>query len=68
MIGKYQRKEKELEDKIKHADYHTKYFCGGGIITQLIFKSDKIVPPTILQKYRGNWYKTYLPNPRMERT
>ena len=47
-IYKYQRKEKELVAKLKHANYHTKYFCGGGIATQLICRSDNIVRPKIL--------------------
>ena len=59
-IDKYQRKEKEQVEKLKHANYHTKYSCGGGNIFMLIFKNDKIVVPTILQKYVVNWYHTYL--------
>ena len=58
IVDKYQRKDKELVAKIKCESYYTKYFCVGGIITQLICRSDKIVMPTILQKYVVNWYNT----------
>ena len=40
MIDKYQRKYKELVDKLKRANYPTKYFRGGGIVTQVIYRSD----------------------------
>ena len=32
IIDKYQWKEKKMLDK-KSANYHTKYFCGGGKVT-----------------------------------
>ena len=68
MIDKYQRKDKNLIAKLKSATYHTKSFRGGGKVTDLICKGDKIVLPTILQKYAVNWYHTYLLHPGMERT
>ena len=34
----------------------------------LIFKNDKIVVPTIIQKYVVNWYHTYLLHPGTECT
>ena len=46
----YEQKDKELKVKIKCTNYHSKHFCGGGIVTQLIWSSDKIVKPMILQK------------------
>ena len=52
------RKYKELVDKLKHANYHIQYFHGGGIITQLICRSDRTVMPKILQNYIVNWYHT----------
>ena len=36
------------------------YFCGGGIVTQLICRSDRIIMTNILQKYVVNWYHIYL--------
>ena len=50
-IDKYQRKDNELVDKLKHANYHTKYFRGGRIVTQLICKGNVIVMPEILRNY-----------------
>ena len=35
-IDKYKQKDKELVSKVKRTNYHTKYFCGGVIATQLI--------------------------------
>ena len=32
-----------MADKPKHANYHPKYMCRGGIITQLICRRDKTV-------------------------
>ena len=47
---KYQCKEKNLAEKIKCANYHTKYFCGGENIFIIICKNDKIaMPKNILQ-------------------
>ena len=54
--------------KLKHAKYHSKMFCGGGISTQLICRSDKIVMPTIIQKYAVSWYHMYLLYPGMDCT
>ena len=59
-INRYQRKDKYILEKFKFANYHTKYLFGGGNIFMLICKSDKIVVPTILQKYIVNWYHKYL--------
>ena len=67
-IDKYQRKEKDLAAKLKHKNYHTKSFCGGGIITQLICRSDNIVRPKTLRNYVVNWYHTYLLHTGMDRT
>ena len=47
-INKYQRKDKELLEKSKCANYHTKYFRGGGNIFILICKNYKIVVTSIL--------------------
>ena len=44
MIDKYQRKDKELEDKRKRANYPNKYFRGGGIVKQVIYRSDNFMP------------------------
>ena len=54
--------------KLKRVNYHTKYFCGGGIVTQLIFKGDKIVMLIILRKYSVNWYHAYILHPRIDCT
>ena len=50
-MNKYQQKDKELVEKLKWANYHNKYFLGGGNTFMLICKNDKIVVPKILQKY-----------------
>ena len=34
-MDNYQQKDKELVAKIKHANYHTKYFCGCRIVIQI---------------------------------
>ena len=67
-INKYQRKDKELVENLKCANYHTKYFCGGGNTFMHICKNYKIVVPTILRKYMVNWYHTYLLHIGMQRT
>ena len=59
-IEKYQWKYQELVAKLKRANYYTKYFIGGGIVTQLIYKGNKFVMPTILQRYAVNWYHMHL--------
>ena len=59
-IEKYQRKDNELVAKLKCENYHTKYFCGDGIVTQLICRSDKKFIPQIIQNYAVKWYHTYL--------
>ena len=41
IIDKYQWKDKELVEKLKHESYHIKYFCGGVKVTQLICISEK---------------------------
>ena len=48
-IDKYQWKYKELLDKLKHANYHTKFFRGGGKVMQLICRNDKIVVPKMIK-------------------
>ena len=48
-MDKYEPKGKELVAKVKRANYDTKYFRGGIIFTQLIFKDDDIFMPTILR-------------------
>ena len=50
MIDKYQHKDKNLLGKLKHANYHTKYFHGVGNIFMLICKNDNIFMLTILRK------------------
>ena len=67
-IDKYQRKDKELTDKIKVANYHTKYFLGGGNTFILICKNDRIIMPEIIQKYVVSWYHTHLLHPGMNFT
>ena len=67
-IYKYQQKDKELVDKIKFKNHHTKSFRGGGIFTKLICKGDKVVITKILRKYVVKWYHTYLLNLRMDCT
>ena len=56
MIEKYKHKGKELVAKLTLKNYHTKFLHGGGIVTQLIYISDKIVMPKKLL------------HPRMDRT
>ena len=63
IIWRYQQKEKWLVAKPKQENYHTQYFCGGGILTLWIFRSDEIVIPKILQNYAVNWYHAYLLHP-----
>ena len=41
-INKYQRKDKELVEKLKCANYHTKYFHGGVNTFMFICKNDKL--------------------------
>ena len=55
MINKYQQKYKELVDKLKHTNYHTKYSRGGGKVTQIICRSEILFVQTILQNYTVNW-------------
>ena len=52
--------KKKYGRKIKCANYHTKYFCGGGNTFMLIYRKDKISGPTIFLKYVVNWYHAYL--------
>ena len=68
MIDKDQRNYKKKLAKLKHANYHTNYFHGNRIVTQLICRSDKTVIPKILQKYVVNRYTTYLLHTIMDRT
>ena len=65
-IEKYQHKDKEVIAKLKCTNYHTKYFRGGRIVTQLICKDNKNFIPPVLQKYAVNWYHTYLLYPVMD--
>ena len=60
MIDRYQWRDKELAAKPKRTNYHTNYFCGGEIVTQLLCISDKMFMPTIIKKYALNWYHAYL--------
>ena len=62
-IDKYQQNNKELSEKLKRANYHTKYFRGGGNTLILICKNDKIGVPNILRKYVVNWYYLCLLHP-----
>ena len=50
-------------EKLKRANYHTKYFCGGGNTFIMICKNDKK-----LVKYVVNWYHIYLLHTYTERT
>ena len=68
MIDKHQHKYKELVEKLKRANYHTKYFRWGKNKFMLIYKNDKIVVPTMIWKYAVNWYHTYLLHPGTEHT
>ena len=47
-IEKYQRKLKNLVEKMKSANYHAKSFRGGGNTNILIYKNDKFSVPKIL--------------------
>ena len=47
-IDKYQLKDTELVEKLKYANYHTKYFCGSANTFMLICNNDKIVILTII--------------------
>ena len=67
MINKYERTDNDLVEKLKFANYHTKYFCGGRNTFMLIYKNDKIVVPTILQKYVVHLHHTYILHPGTER-
>ena len=67
-IDTYQWKYHELVDKLKRTSYHTKYFCGGVIVIELICKGKKTFMTEILQKYVVNWYHTYLIHPVMDCT
>ena len=67
-IDKYQRKGQVLVANLKHENYHIKSFCGVGIVTQLICRSDNIVSPKTLRNYVVNWYHIYLLHPGMDRT
>ena len=49
-----------MANKIKHTSYHTKYFCGGRKLMQLICISDMFFVSKILQNYLVKWYHTYL--------
>ena len=60
MIHKYQLKYRKLSDKLKHAKYLTRYFCGGRNIKQLICKSDNTRVTTFLQKSVVSCQRTYL--------
>ena len=46
--------KKNLAEKLKRADYHNKYFRRGGNNVMPIRKNDKMVVPTIFQKYIVN--------------
>ena len=64
-IEKYQRKYRKMIAKMKRAKYHTKYVCGGGKVTKLICKGNKIIMITILLKFVVRWYHAYLIHPVM---
>ena len=68
MMDKYQPKDKELSDKIKLANNHTKYPYGGRKFMQLICRSDKILVPKIHQNCAVNWNHMYLLNLGMDNT
>ena len=53
-IHKYQRKDKNLVEILKCANFCTKYFRGGGNTFMLICKSYIFFVPKILQKYVVN--------------
>ena len=53
MIYKYQRKEKNLVEKLKRVNYHPKYVFGGGNIFMLICKNGKIAVPENSLKVRS---------------
>ena len=46
--------------KLRLENYHSKCFCGGGILFMLICRNDKKCVPNILRKYVVNWYHIYL--------
>ena len=68
IMDKYQRKDKEILNKLKMKVYHAKDFRGGGTTRMLVCYNDKIVIPKILQRYVLHWYHTYLLHPGMIRT
>ena len=77
ILNKYQRKGEQLLSKLKraveksstdHTEYTTKSFRGGGTVTDLICRYDRIVVPKQLQKYVLEWYHTYLLHPGRDRT
>ena len=67
-IYKYQHKYNEVVEKLKRANYHNKYFCGGWNTFMLIYKNNKISAQKIIWRYVVNWYHTYILYPGMERT
>ena len=60
MIHIYQNRDRKLSDKLKHAKYLTRYFCGGKSIKNLICKSDNTRVTTFLQKSVVSCQRTYL--------
>ena len=54
--------------KPKHAKYYTEYFCGGEVVIQLIFSSDKEFMSTIIQNCVVKWYHIYLLHPAIDIT
>jgi hypothetical protein len=68
ILDKYQRKDKEILNKLKKKTYHANDFHGGGTTRMLICRNDKIVVPKVLQQYVLHWYHTYLLHPGMVRT
>ena len=69
LIQKYQRTEPSLMDKYKDGAYHKCSFFGVSIANFILITcKDKIVIPSILQRYVLHWYHTYLLHPGMDRT
>ena len=57
-IDKYQRKGKNISEKLKIANYHAESFHGGGNTCMIICKNYKWFVLKILRNYVVNWYHT----------
>ena len=60
LIGRYQRGDPFLTEKIKCAIYKKGSFRGGRNTIELVTHEGKIFIPQKLQKYVVKWYHTYI--------